>query len=342
MKNIVICTDGTWNEPDQMDRDRVCPSNVVKIARVIKDDDTQLVYYDKGVGTNKWSLDKYTGGAFGHGLYKNVKQAYLHLVKNYEDGDNIICLGFSRGAYTARSLGGLIGKCGILKKENIGHLDDAYKIYRKSLDGVKFKANYSHANNEILFMGVWDAVGALGIPLRSLNWITRFRFKFHDVLLGDHIRYAFHAVAIDEKRRPFAPTLWKSGNTEKRLAKYDQQQDVEQRWFCGAHSNIGGGYVDADLSDITLKWMIEKLKASASLKFNEDCLSRILDPHYHGELRDSRTMLYLVSKFLPHIRRPMQDGYIGQKIDGSVNERWNSKTCYYKPKNLKGLSGFEG
>lgn len=341
MKNIVICTDGTWNEPDQMDRDRVCPSNVVKIARAIKDSDTQLVYYDKGVGTNKWSLDKVTGGAFGHGLYKNVKQAYLYLVEHYEDGDNIICLGFSRGAYTARSLGGLIGKCGILKRENVGRIKDAYKIYKKGLGGEEFKKESCHDNNEIFFMGVWDTVGAMGIPLRTLNWTTSWRFKFHDVLLGEHIRYAFHAVAIDEKRRPFKPTFWKNNNTEQRKEKYGKHQEVRQRWFCGAHSNIGGGYVDSGLSDITLQWMIDKIDKHSSVVFDEDYLKRILKPDCHGELRDSRTKMYFLSKCTPHIRRPMQDGYIGQKIDGSVNKRWDSKTCYYEPENLKGLLGFK-
>lgn len=340
MKNIVICTDGTWNEPDQMDRDRVCPSNVVKTARAIKDDDSQQVYYYKGVGT-KGVIDKYSGGAFGHGLFKNIKKAYSYLVDNYEDGDNIICLGFSRGAYTARSLGGLIGKCGILKKENKNHIKEAYKIYRRRKESEEFKKKYCHENNEILFMGVWDTVGALGVPLRSLNWITQWRFKFHDVLLGDHIRYAFHAVAIDEKRRPFQPTLWKSGSTSRRKERYADQQDVRQRWFCGAHSNIGGGYVDTCLSDITLEWMIKKLKECSSLEFDEHYLQRILNGDFHGELRDSRTMLYLVSKCAPNIRRPLQQGYIGQEIDKTVYRRWNSKTCYYKPGNLKGLRGFD-
>lgn len=340
MKSIVICTDGTWNEPDQMDRDRVCPSNVVKMARIIEQNSDQLVYYDKGVGTKK-GLDKITGGAFGHGLYENVKQAYSHLVDHYEDGDKIYCFGFSRGAFTARSLGGLIGKCGILKKGNKDKIKKVYKIYRKGLDGEEFKGKYCHDKNEIFFMGVWDTVGALGIPLSTLNWLTSWRFKFHDVLLGEHIRYAYHAVAIDEKRRTFKPTLWKISNDKPREERYAGQHEVEQRWFCGAHCNIGGGYVDTGLSDLALEWMAEKVRNTCSpLVLNTDDPKNILKPNFYGELRDSRTLLYFPAKFFPHIRPVLLPKYINQTTDRSVTDRWYSKTCYYEPENLNGLPGF--
>ena len=130
MKNIFICTDGTWNRTLQTDRGELALSNVAKLARVIRTTKNQLVYYDQGVGTNA-GLDKYTGGAFGHGLFENINQAYQFLIENYTNGDNILIFGFSRGAYTARSLAGLISEVGILRKKYISDIDSIFKMYRK-------------------------------------------------------------------------------------------------------------------------------------------------------------------------------------------------------------------
>ena len=331
MKRIIICSDGTWNEPDQMDRDRVCPSNVVKIARAIQITNDQPLFYDKGVGTSGW-FDKIAGGALGRGLDKNVMDDYEFIVQNYNEGDRIFCFGFSRGAYTVRSLGGLIGKCGILTQINIDKIDDVFKNYRdRDISGESetiksFKTQYCHSDNTIFFMGVWDTVGALGIPIRGLNRLTAKRYHFHDVRLGAHISNAFQALAIDEQRSPFEPAIWKTENLE--------NQRVEQRWFVGVHSNIGGGYVDTGLSDLTLEWMITKVKeCDPELVFDERYIEKNLNPDFRGELRKSRTGYYKLSP--PLVRQLFLAENAYETVDDSVSQRYFDMTCDYQPENLQ-------
>ena len=317
-RNVVICTDGTWNTPDQRDRGRVVPSNVVKLSRALaarnkQTNVEQLLYYDPGVGTGgRW--DRIKGGVFGVGLSENVTQAYRKIGEHYQDGDHLFLFGFSRGAFTARSLAGLIGLCGIPDpaKDSVDEIvAKAYEIYRmdpRKRGTERDDAAVSHLQSralknpngdpvrEVWFVGAWDTVGALGVPLQKINWLGRRKHKFHDVRLGGHIRHAYHAVAVDERRRPFKPTLW--------LDRGMSDTDVEQLWFSGVHSNVGGGYVDAGLSDRTLLWMCAKAKA-AGLAFNDAYMSKRIDPNYHGELRDSMSLGYrALTPFLRPIGEP--------------------------------------
>lgn len=183
MKRLVLCCDGTWNSADQ-ERDGVpCPTNVVRLAyRVAKRDGQtpQIVYYDQGVGTGN-VVDRYSGGAFGEGLEDNILDAYRFLVANYESGDELFLFGFSRGAFTARSIGGMIRKCGILRRDSVQHYRDAVALYRNEAhpddDGPNnFRKQYSvdgATDTKIKCIGVWDTVGSLGIPLRGLRAFTR-------------------------------------------------------------------------------------------------------------------------------------------------------------------------
>ena len=171
MNRIAICTDGTWNKPDQEDRGKRKPTNVVKTARgilpVAADGTSQIVYYSDGVGTN-WGVDKIAGGGFGIGLSANVVEAYQFLVLNYKPGDQIFLFGFSRGAYTARSLAGLINKLGVLPKDHAFYTPEAYMLYRDQAPKVRceqFKSEHKTRDVPIKFIGVWDTVGALGIPI---------------------------------------------------------------------------------------------------------------------------------------------------------------------------------
>ena len=323
-RHLVICTDGTWNRPDQEDRGRIVPSNVVKVCRAVsgqtKNGIEQLIYYDTGVGTGgRW--DRIKGGAFGVGLSDNVKQAYEALGNEFKAEDKLFLFGFSRGAYTARSLAGLIGLCGIpdRKKGDVKEcVEKAFKIYRMKPEKKKdlrerqakeHREACSHADgngniiNEIIFIGVWDTVGALGVPVKGLTWIARRKHKFHDLTLGSHIKNAYHAVAIDERRGPFEPALW--------LEKSQSLgQTVEQVWFPGVHSNIGGGYVDVGLSDRALLWVCLKA-CDNGLGFDEAYMSRRVDPNYHGELRDSMSWGY--SFIAPVTRR----GPVARQIGGT-------------------------
>ena len=301
-KRIVVCCDGTWNKPEQRDEGKPSPTNVVKVARAVAERDSggsrQLVYYDRGVGT-RW-LEHLRGGAFGYGLSENIRQAYRYLVDRYETGDEIFLFGFSRGAYTARSTAGFIRKCGLLKREHAGRIDEAYDFYSRRDDASHptgdeaqtFRRLYAHEIH-IKFVGVWDTVGALGIPFGLLNIYNR-KLEFHDVKLSSYIDNAFQALAIDEKRRFFRPAMWER-------QAHSMGQVFEQAWFAGVHSNIGGGYADAGLSDISLLWMVKKAEG-CGLAFNEDYVRSRIRPDPFGELRDSKRGIY---RLLPDYLRPI-------------------------------------
>lgn len=291
-KRMVVCCDGTWNIPDRIDRGEVCPSNVAKIALGLAPEDeagtSQLLFYDKGVGTGVG--DRLRGGAVGWGLSRHIQECYRFLLERYDPGDEIFLFGFSRGAYTARSLGGFIRKAGMLKREHAARQDAAYALYRRrddeshptALEATLFRRSFSH-EPRIRFIGVWDTVGALGIPIASLGFLNR-RWQFHDVKLSSYVDHAYHAVAIDERRKWFLPTLWEQ-------QPHAEGQVMEQVWFAGVHSNVGGGYRDTGLSDITLLWMKEKA-AACGLAFDEAYFREECQPDPLGELRESKTGIY--------------------------------------------------
>src|SRR5579862_5148896 len=212
MKRLVVCCDGTWNTPDEKDEGADTCTNVTKVALAVAPHDPagirQPVFYDKGVGTGPF--DHWGGGMFGIGLSAKVQEAYTYLVQNFEPGDEIFLFGFSRGAYTARSTAGFIRNAGLLKRQYLYKLQDAYELYRdrsdlthpRSVEARLFRKSFAYEVG-IKFIGVWDTVGALGIPnLPSLPAISA-RWKFHDVTLSSYVENAFQALAIDERRKPF-------------------------------------------------------------------------------------------------------------------------------------------
>ncbi|HMI78670.1 MAG TPA: DUF2235 domain-containing protein, partial [Ferruginibacter sp.] len=253
MKRIITCSDGTWNKIGNVENGVVVQTNVEKMYNSIcsmgKDSLTkeaipQLKAYDQGVGTGYSLKDRIVGGATGAGIDKNIKDMYSFFALNYEPGDEIYLFGFSRGAYTARSLAGFIRNCGVLKPAYIHLVDKAYELYRDRNDYSTpdsdlmkaFKKNYAYEDiTPIKFIGVWDTVGSLGIPLPAFQFKNKNRYKFHDVTLSSTIEHAYHALAIDERRALFAPTLWQKSNTVKNDNTHPQQ--MEQRWFAGVHSN---------------------------------------------------------------------------------------------------------
>jgi uncharacterized protein (DUF2235 family) len=261
--NIAVCCDGTWNTPDEHRGATAAPTNVAKLALGVVAGPTQALFYEPGVGTTP--DERVIGGAFGLGLSRNIRDAYQFLAATYEEGDRIFLFGFSRGAYTARSLAGLIHNCGILRREYQDRVDQAFAFYRdrtsqthpSALASTLFRRQYSHESDAIHFIGVWDTVGALGIPddlpgMKECHEDWQELWGFHDTQLGPHVSYARHALAIDEQRPPFKPTLWSAINPAA------QHQSLEQVWFAGVHSEVGGGSADSSLSDIALLWMINE------------------------------------------------------------------------------------
>ena len=268
MKRIVICADGTWDRPEQRDRGRPTATNVAKFASAVLPQDreghTQIVYYHKGVGAKGGAWDWLTGGVLGDGIDENIEDAYLFLANNYEPSDELFLIGFSRGAYTARSLAGLIRNSGILKRTSLNLYKQAYDLYRdrdpnmhpRAPRALQFRRAYAWPDAQIRFIGVWDTVGSLGIPVPALRFWNKRRYEFHDVSLSTQVRFAYQALAIDERRGPYMPTLW----TKQLDALKDQV--LEQAWFPGTHDDVGGGCAQTGLSDGGLTWMCDRAARS--------------------------------------------------------------------------------
>jgi uncharacterized protein (DUF2235 family) len=289
-KRIVVCSDGTWNTPDTTSEGKPVRTNVAKLAVAVRpqgdDGLEQRVCYLRGVGTGPW--ERLRGGAFGYGLSRNVQEAYRFIAEAFEPGDEIFLFGFSRGAFTARSTAGLIRNAGVLRQGNLDRLGEAYDLYRdtrthpRTVESQLFRRSFSH-ETRIRCIGVWDTVGALGIPLPS-NWLTdriNQRWAFHNTDLSTTVDGAFQALAIDERRKPFAPTLWQQ------QADAPPEQRLEQVWFAGVHCDVGGGYPETGLSDLALGWMAARA-AEQGLGLDVDALS----PDPFGVLHDSFHGIY--------------------------------------------------
>jgi uncharacterized protein (DUF2235 family) len=189
----------------------------------------------------------------------NIMEGYKFLAQEYEEDDQVYIVGFSRGAYTARSLVGMIRNCGLINSKHVDlRVGMAYGIYRTRDDGQDsrtarlFRSMFSR-EIDITFLGVWDTVGALGVPLDVLSKFNMRFYEFHDTELSGIVKNAYQAIAIDENRKDYDVCLWDP--------REKPEQTIEQRWFVGAHCDVGGGYPDRRLSDITLRWMQEKASA---------------------------------------------------------------------------------
>ena len=295
-KNIVVLSDGTGQ-----DGGAGHDSNVYKLYRMLEDrTENQIVYYDQGVGTDK---RKVSGNAFGVGFTENIVQCYRFIFENYEAGDKIFLLGFSRGAATVRSLASFIHYFGILPKSRSALIKQAFKLYEAGLqpitqdketkleeDSRKFIERLTKRGNDLItdtsyqiykalrkdlkdkanqftiahptmwaeieFLGVWDTVPALGVvALAGLSLVVDrlpwWRFSFHDFALHRSVKNAYQALSIDDDREWFWPTIWNQYGDE-------NKQKIKQVWFSGAHTDVGGGFAEAGLSDVTLEWMVQK------------------------------------------------------------------------------------
>lgn len=232
-RNLVYLCDGTWQSPAKGK-----PTNVWKMATSVEIADDQLMHYDPGVGT---SWPRVSGGLFGAGLVTNILEGYRWICEHYLPGDRIFLFGFSRGAYTARWIAGMIGQVGLAENED--RVQDAWDVMRRQ-DPVELSVWWSAdaaTRAPVEFVGVWDTVGAHGVPFGPTRL---FAPRFPDTILGDHVRLACHALAEDEQRAAFQPCLWTNPESPR----------IKQTWFPGWHSDVGGGGT-VGLSDITLRWM---------------------------------------------------------------------------------------
>lgn len=369
MKRIVICCDGTWKRLDER-----YPTNVVRIAQAVtpvgRDGVAQVVYHLDGVGSGRGTgrlargIDRALGGMFGQGLMATVEEAYRFLVFNHAPGDEIYLFGFSRGAYMARSLAGLIRNCGILARGNAALIPKALTLYQTrtekahpdSVEACAFRARHGQpvwtsptdamwrtrlhgtpgARLDLRYLGIWDTVGALGVPrdFRLAPLLNR-SLRFHDTRLSKGVGAARHAVAIDERRRSFPPTLW--DNLDALNAETGDSRYL-QRWFPGDHSSVGGGGEVTALSHDALLWIAEGAAAvglgldAAAMegwRRGRDCM---------GPLRATRRDAGLVDRALA--LAPSERGGPANVADlaEATVRRWHRDPAY-RPGALRALSG---
>jgi uncharacterized protein (DUF2235 family) len=337
MKRIVICADGTWNVRDQVDEEsgKRRPTNVTKTARAILpravDGTDQVVIYHDGLGT-RGPLDKVTGGAFGKGIEDNVRDLYRSIVYNYEPGDELFFFGFSRGAFTVRTLAGFMNFVGLVEKDDDYYVPEIYTCYEKNKGAGSKEWEEAFHNVQgtrscppIKFIGVWDTVGSLGAPGVIGKVASIFhgnKYVYHDVGLNEHIENAYHALAIDERRKPFEPTLW--------IRPEGWTGTLEQAWFPGVHSNVGGGYKPDGLANEALHWIVRKAE-TYGLECDWKYLS-FFEPHYDSKLHDSMSMKYQL--FGPLIRSIGDHANHGECVHDSAINRMRAKGCKYAPVNL--------
>ncbi len=304
MKHLIICLDGTWS-----DANAPAPqTNIALLAGIIdpkpQEGPEQRVYYEAGVGTGGF-VDRIAGGLFGRGLSANVLAAYRFLSQFYAPGDKIYVFGYSRGAFTARSLCGFMSASGLLTQDmcNAANLEFAWSYYRTPprarypADRARLGRITHHPEPRVRFLGVFDTVGALGIPKTFTSPLGRRGLQFHDADVSSIVDHSCHALAIDEHRVEFEASVW----TEPRHRRY---QSVEQAWFPGSHANIGGGCDDRGLSDLALEWMLNRLQRHCpELKLSPvEAWPQPLSPNYRGRLYDGRTWMFWRSRWRPLVR----------------------------------------
>ena len=285
-KNIVICSDGTGNTTI-----KGRGTNVFKLFEAVdvnghRSDPLlirQLAFYDDGVGTQQLRWIRAFAGATGYGLSRNVKRLYRELCRVYEPGDAIYLFGFSRGAFTVRTLAGLIADCGILpsaeyptEREFRRQTRAAYRAYRRKYRALltrawpgrgmtadQFRTRYARRDStgallepRIRLLGVWDTVDAVGLPFDLAEFWNHviWQFKFKTTTISNLVEKGCHALAMNDDRESFKPVLWDELTPS-------VSSRVEQVWFAGAHSNVGGGYPQQGMSLVALDWMMKQAEA---------------------------------------------------------------------------------
>lgn len=347
-KRLAVFLDGTWNSVETN-------TNVWRMRSLCaptgEDGKPQLIYYSVGV-------NGFLGGTFGQGLDDNIRLAYEWLIENYRDGDEIFIFGFSRGAYTARALAGLIAIDGLLQQGSpigVSELFDRYKrgneeTIRRLLEMQRNGETAKMTSQErwllkyarpvdIKVVGVWDTVGSIGIAAGDFTGISSSQFDYLQTGLRLPIQNAYQALAIDEHRAKFAPTIW---DVHRSTAKPRPLSSVEQRWFVGAHANVGGGYETDLLAQPPLRWLMKKAE-SQGLAFRSEVdlegddvtapYKKSYEEFLYGAYRIVSRPFYRTIGAAPDAREDGIHTNVNETIDANVFKRWRADPTY-RPPNL--------
>lgn len=358
MKNLILFSDGTGNGAAKRHG-----TNVWKLYRALDvHRDDQVAFYDDGVGSQEFLPLKVLGGAIGFGLKQNVKDLYKFLCRSYKEGDKIYLFGFSRGAFTVRMLAGMIDCCGLYteykdEKDLEERVENNYYILRTHFKQTFISKLFCRFKNikkndegtlypDIEFIGVWDTVDAYGFPIDEMTYIwdkVFFPIHFPDQILSKKVKKACHALSTDDERHTFHPVLWDESLEEKRANDGEVSSGrIEQVWFAGAHSDVGGGYPRDSLALVTLDWMISKIEVSdentLGLHFIKEKRKEIhKHSDWHGKQHDPRSGLGSYYRYKPRdIYELCNDDknkvYIKTpKIHGAVFERIKDRVVSYAP-----------
>ena len=311
-RNLVFLCDGTLTRLDPG-----FESNLGQLMRLLghlRDSPEQMTHYDRGIQGKGWR--RWVNAASGQGINISICNGYGFLARNYRPGDRIYLFGYSRGAYAVRSLAGMIGTIGLLRPEysTERHVNLAFRFYEvgsQSTARQHFSTHRCHVNVPIEMLGVWDTVKSLGLPYPLLNRLAPMATEFHDHELGAHIAHGYHALAIDEDRTSFEPILWEQSP--------DWQGRLEQTWFPGAHSDVGGQVDHArnrPLSNISLNWMLRRAEAHGVML--PEAWESWFPEHAGAPMIGCRKGL---GRFY-FLRRPRQTGQSdGETIHLSIRER---------------------
>lgn len=334
--HIVGC-DGTWQRDDQE-----VPTNVKRLLDAAHgqnsaDGTPQRVQHFDGVGAAGSWLRRTWNGATGADLHLRIKEAYAYICQNHQSGDDLTLIGFSRGSYTARSVNGMIYKCGLIDFSKVADpeqaIEDAYKFYKSdvkpsSVEAMNWRGAHSRSDRPFVSLACFDTVGALGIPRRyPLAGLINRNKQFHDVTLNRFTKAALHAVSIDERRAPYMVTPMEISD--------HADTELLQRYFVGNHSSIGGGTAETVLlAEQTQGWMMYHMLGHMNVRFHPDSYPDIQDPDYLGVPAEAFAYEHNLVNFLGGGQDPRTIPEFKALNAESVAPYWRSRPDDYRPDNL--------
>ncbi len=331
-RNLVVCCDGTWSDADKMKKGE--QTNVRRIYDAVMGVEMETKAYFAGVGT-KGGADKVLGGLFGVGIDEVIHKVYGWLAKQYCPGDRIFLFGFSRGAFTVRSLAGFIGCRGL--NVELARLSDAEFVKAVVAEYGQYRASHRIARPgpKIHFLGVFDTVGKLGIPDQDFKGVNRHdkpeNYEFHDTRLGPLVTHARQALSIDDARARYMPTLWtekrKGSNVERPIYDWTGPggRTVKQLWFSGKHSDVGGG-ANPGVTDVPQRWMLEEAIA-VGLVVRDGYLATLKNPQPPAKIKG---WMQIDINFRPRSVPLLAPANMGVKIDESVLRRRKADPSYWQ------------